>query len=364
MRSVFFWEAAGLSLDRANPYGGLLARAMRGVGVELEAGHPETLTKEWLYENRGQIDVLHLNWPHYMYDAPELSDRLAHCSQIIDNLSLARALGYKVVWTVHNLYPHESGNLDLDHLARLAITRLASALIVHCEHARQLVRQHFHRSDGVFVIPHGNFIGVYPDQVSRAEARRQLRVESSAGADGPGLNEENFVYFFFGNVRRYKGLERLLEVFQSLPGDHLRLLLGAKVYNEYGEKIAAAAAQSDRRVIVRSSRHFANEELQLLFKAADVGIFPFVNVLTSGSVITALSFGRPVIVPAYGCLPELVPPQAGIVYDPEDAEGLRQAMLSIQSRDIAPMCEAAMAHALELDWGRIARQTLEVYGYE
>ena len=269
MRSVFFWEAAGLSLDRANPYGGLLARAMRGVGVELEAGHPETLTKEWLYENRGQIDVLHLNWPHYMYDAPELSDRLAHCSQIIDNLSLARALGYKVVWTVHNLYPHESGNLDLDHLARLAITRLASALIVHCEHARQLVRQHFHRSDGVFVIPHGNFIGVYPDQVSRAEARRQLRVESSAGADGPGLNEENFVYFYFGNVRRYKGLERLLEVFQSLPGDHLRLLLGAKVYNEYGEKIAAAAAQSG------PARHRA-----------------FVAALCQRGVATALQGGR------------------------------------------------------------------------
>ena len=67
MRGVFFWEAAGLSLERANPYGGLLARAMREVGVELEAGQPETLTKEWLHENRGVIDVLHLNWPNYMY---------------------------------------------------------------------------------------------------------------------------------------------------------------------------------------------------------------------------------------------------------------------------------------------------------
>lgn len=37
MRSVFYWEAAGLSLDRANPYGGLLARALAGVGVEMEA---------------------------------------------------------------------------------------------------------------------------------------------------------------------------------------------------------------------------------------------------------------------------------------------------------------------------------------
>ncbi len=353
MRGIFFWEAAGLSLDRANPYGGLLARALSAVGVKLHAGHPEEFTKKWLYQNQGQIDVLHLNWPHYMYDAPDLTDRLARCAQVLDNLSLARALGYKIVWTVHNLYPHESQNRDLDHLARLAITQLATAIIVHCDHARHLVQRRFHRTDGVFVIPHGHFIEPYPNTVSRFDARQRLDIA-----------QDLLVFFFFGNVRHYKGLERLLEVFQSLPGDHLGLLLGAKVYNEYGERTAASAAQSDPRVMVRSSPFFANEEFQFLFKAADVGVFPFVNVLTSGSVITALSFGLPVIVPAVGCLPELVPPEAGIVYDAEDPDGLRQAMQTMQTRDIPEMRAAALERAHALDWAQIAKRTLRAYKHE
>ena len=350
MRGVFFWEGAGLSLDRANPYGGLLARAMLEVGVELEAGHPETLTKEWLHENQGEINVLHLNWPNYMYDEPDLAGALARCAELIDNLALARLLGYKVVWTVHNLYPHESKSRELDHLAQTAITHLASAVIVHCDHARQLVRKHFHRTEGVFVVDHGNFMYPYPNDIGREEARRLM-----------GLNDEHLVFFYFGNVRRYKGIERLLEVFQSLPGEHLRLLLGAKIYTGYGEDLVASISESDPRVILRPSRHFANDEFQYLFNAGDVGIFPFLEVLTSGSVITAFSFGLPVIVPSVGCLTELVPPEAGIVYDPDDDEGLRRSMLAIQERDIAPMRAAALERALELDWGQIAKRTRQVY---
>jgi hypothetical protein len=36
VKVLFFWEAAGLSLEKANPYAGLLGRAMTGLGVEFE----------------------------------------------------------------------------------------------------------------------------------------------------------------------------------------------------------------------------------------------------------------------------------------------------------------------------------------
>ena len=350
MRGVFFWENGGLVLDKANPYGGLLAQAIRKFGVELEPGYPDTISHEWVHQNKGRIDVLHLNWPHYMYDRTEVEDHIARCAEVIDCLALARTLGYKIVWTVHNLYPHESSNRDLDHLARIALTSLADALIVHCEKARELVRTHFHRTENVYVIPHGNFIEPYPNTVSRERARRNL-----------GFTDEHFVYFNFGNVRRYKGIERLVEVFASLPGDHLRLLLGAKYYTKYGQEVAASVTRADKRVIVRSSRFFPNEDLQLLFNAADVGVFPFSQVLTSGSVITALSFGIPVIVPESGCVPEAVLPDAGLVYDPEDAGGLRRAMLEAQERDIPAWNRAARARAHQLDWAQIAERTRHVY---
>lgn len=352
MRSVFYWEAAGLSLDRANPYGGLLAQGMAGLGAELIAGHVEELSEDWLRQNRDQVDVLHLNWPHYMYAAPDLADRVSRCADMISHLALARSLGYKVVWTVHNLYPHESSFHDLDRLARMAITSLASAVIVHCQHARALVQEHFSRHDGVFVIPHGHFIDIYPNTLTRAEVRSQL-----------GLSESSFVYLAFGNVSPYKGMERLLEIFSGLPGKNLILLLAAKVYNEYGDELAEQAAQIDSRIVVHTSRFFPNEELQLYHNAADVAVLPFLDVLTSGTVITALSFGLPVIVPAIGCLPELVDDSMGIVYDPNQPGALGKAMTAFQQRDLTASGMAAYRRAESLSWDSIARLTLDAYRF-
>ncbi|MBX3011038.1 MAG: glycosyltransferase [Caldilineaceae bacterium] len=350
MRAVFFWEGAGLSLTQANPYGGLLAQGLAKVGVELVAGHAEEFNETWLYENRQQVDVLHLNWPHYMYHTADLNERVDRAATLVSNLALARALGYKVVWTVHNLYPHDTTHFTLDRLVRLALTQMATAVIAHCHHAEALVQQHFHRTDKVFVIPHGHFIDAYPNTVSRAAARQQL-----------GIAEDSFVYLFFGNVRPYKGLDQLLEIFTALPGQALTLLLAAKVYNEYGDQFVARARQSDPRIVVSPSRFFANEEFQRYFNAADVGVFPFVDVLTSGSTITALSFGLPVIVPGVGCLPELVDDEVGILYDQRQPAALQTAMSAIQQRDMTQMRQAAYQRALQLDWDTIGRQTLAAY---
>jgi len=350
MRSIFFWEEAGLSLTNANPYGGLLAQGLASVGVELLAGHAHEFDREWVRANRGRVDVIHLNWPHYLYEAPDLAGRVARAAALFDNLTLARELGYKIVWTVHNLFPHESPTPELDRLVRLALTQLATAVITHCDYARRLVQHHFHRSEGVVVIPHGHFMDVYPNTLPRQSARQKY-----------GIAEEHFVYLFFGNVRPYKGLEKLMDIFCGLPGEHLRLLLAAKVYNEYGDRFVEEARQRDARIIVHPSRFFANEEFQDFFNAADVSVLPFVDVLTSGSVITALGFGQPLITPGVGCLPELVDNTTGILYDQRQPDALQEAMIAIQSREQSAMRNAATQRARALDWAEIGRRTRLAY---
>lgn len=352
LRAVVYWGIEGLSLQRSNPYGGLLADAMTGLGAELVAGYDSELNEGWLLENQGRVDVLHLHWPHYMYNALDLDDCVSRCSGLIEQLARARSLGYKIVWTVHNLYPHESGHFELHRLARIAITHLATALIVHCERARALVQAHFFRRNGVFTIPHGHFIDAYPNTMSRAEARRRL-----------GLSEAQFVYHFFGNIRPYKGLENLLQVFADLPGDDLVLLMAAKVYDHYSETLVERARQDDARIVIRTERFFANEDFQLYLNAADVVVLPFLNILTSGSAITAMSFGRPVIVPRAGCLPELVDDSMAFLYDPQQSDELKAAMVDAQTHDLVAAGRAAYRRATSLSWDSIARLTLEAYRY-
>jgi glycosyltransferase involved in cell wall biosynthesis len=271
---------------------------------------------------------------------------------MIDSLSLARALGYKVVWTMHNLYPHDSGARELDHLMRLAITSCASAVIVHCEHARALVSSHFHREDGVFVIPHGHFCDAYPNIISRAEARRSF-----------GLTDQDFVYLFFGNVRSNKGVEHLLETFLAMEGADRRFLFAARICSDYSARVVERARHADPRIILRESDFYRNDEFQWFFNAADVAVFPFTDILTSGSAVTALSFYCPVIVPAIGCLPQQVDAAVGVVYDPAVPDALQRALEQASSLRRDALRPAMEQRLRDISWEKIASKTLEAYCY-
>jgi beta-1,4-mannosyltransferase len=353
MKCGFYWGSTGLDMDKTNPYGPLLARAMEKIGVELVSAQVEDLSKEWLNEHRGELDVLHIHWPHYTYTRPDLEESVANCSELMENLWYARHLGYKVVWTVHNLYPHESIHPELDRIARMAISEIGSALIVHCEYGRAMVERRFHRTEGVFTIPHGNFIDAYPNEITRQKAREHL-----------GLSNENFVYLFFGNVRPYKGVEQLLETFSELSGEHLRLLLAAKLNTEYSKEIVRQAEEGDPRILVRTSEFFPSEDFQIYLNAADVVVLPFEQILTSGSVITALSFGKPVVVPRIGCLTELVSNRVGVAYEPNVSGALKQAMEGVQDLDLERCSQEALNLAKSISWERIAEKTAEAYECE
>lgn len=350
MKVAFYWGPTGLSMTENNPYGGLLAGEMAKLGVELVPGYRAELTEQWVEENRGRFDLLHIHHPWYHYAAEDFQATARRCSDFIGALAKAQLLGHRLVWTVHNLYPHDSIHLHLDRVVRLDLAGRSDALIVHCEYARRCVTEHFYRTEGVHTIPHGHFIDAYPNTVTREEARSRL-----------GLTRDQFVYLFFSNVRRYKGVERLVETFHTLPGDHLRLLLAAKVKSDYSRDVVTMARRSDPRVVVRTAEFFPVADFQVFMNAADVVVFPFLEVLTSGSVITAMSFRRPVIAPALGCLPELVDDRMGILYEAADRTGLRKAMQAAQAHDLVACGQAAYDAVKTFTWDRIAERTLAAY---
>jgi glycosyltransferase involved in cell wall biosynthesis len=250
---------------------------------------------------------------------------------------------------MHNLYPHDRRYRLLDHLCRLALCLLCHAVIVHCAYAKSLVAKHFGRKKGVYLIPHGHFIGVYPSEISRKQARQEL-----------GIPESHFVYLFFGSIQPYKGIGVLVEAFSTLEGADLNLVLTGAIVMPYAQTISAAA-QKDKRIVLRLAERISSEDLQIYFNAADVVVFPFTAMLTSGSVILAMSCKKPVIVPTLGCLPELVTVDAGILYDPGDRGGLRKAMEEIRGRGLQDMGQKAYQRVMNFGWEKIAVLTLEVY---
>ena len=352
MRVIFFWErAGGLTLShRCNPYGPLLARALEKLDIYLELGD-YAFKKQDLKSKRNDFDALHINWLHHFYRADDLETAVKRLNEFAENLYYAQSLGYRIIWTMHNLYPHERPFPELDHLAQLIMCRVADEVIAHCNYAADLARRYFYRTDHLHVVPHGNYIDAYPNLISRQDARRELDIP-----------ESSFVYLFVGNARPYKGIERLIQVYRKVADeDCILLLMMRKGLNpEYVETIERLAAEDDK-IRVFTSPFFATEEFQLYMNASDVAVLPFVDVLTSGSAILALSFGKPVLLPNIGCLPELVDETMGHLFNPKDKTGLETALREIRERNLKTASHSALQRAKELHWDGIAEKIATLY---
>lgn len=334
-----------------NPYQRLLAEALarrETTAVEMLPGLPSTA---WLRAHQPAaggpaIDILHYHWLYGLYMANWRTP--AQAAAFLRRFRLARALGYGIVWTAHNVLPHRAAGLRPLHVAiRRLMMASADAVIVHCEAARRELTVQFPRSGPVAVIPHGNYAGLYPTP-DRASARQQL-----------GLPPGSFVYLSLGNIAAYKGLQRYVDVFRATAAADDIALIAGRNRDAAGVRRLERLAAIDSRLRL-SAGFVPDEQMGRYLAAADVLVAPFERILTSGSVIAALSAGLPVIAPDLGCLPELIG-DAGMVYPAEQPDGLVGALAAIKTADRRRMRARAAAIAEGLGWDDIARQTAALY---
>ena len=318
----------------SNPYCELLYDHVEKLGVAVVDGRSGV---RWLLRARRRVGVLHFHWPERHFH----QDSLASAIGFALRLCIARLVGYRIVWTVHNAVPHEGSGAG-DRLVRAVLRRVAR-LVVHCEAARRALGPD---GRGAVVIPHGSYVGRYPNGITAAAARQRL-----------GLEPEARVFLAFGQVRPYKNLDALTRVFSTLDAPDARLVIA-------GEPVCGTrlALVDDTRIRF-FLRHVADAEVQVFLNAADVVVLPYRAVLTSGAAMLALSFGRGLVAPRLGCLAELERSGAVCLYDPEAPDGLADALRRALLLDPAALGQKARRFVRGLSWDAIARRHLAAYGY-
>jgi beta-1,4-mannosyltransferase len=334
---------------RDNPYLDLLEEGLHENGVETANDPNDGLSWRWAIDRRHEIQVLHLHWlsQHYVL-ANGVRSALA-LALFAAKLALVHQLGYRIVWTVHNLQPHEQRYPRLDRLCWSYVARMADRVIVHSHDAEEKVATALGRRRHVYVVNHPHYISVYPNVPPLTEARRRLE-----------LADAELVLLCLGAVRRYKGFQDAITAFHQWPNDRARLVIAGRPFEDGLADELRAASQGDARVRL-NLEFIPNSEVPTYLAAANAMLLPFRQIDTSGSAILAMSLRRPVITPAMGSLPELVTPGTGILYDPRAANGLSDAMRRCGAQDLLEMGEKAFQRVAGFTPYKVARQHLAVY---
>lgn len=158
----------------------------------------------------------------------------------------------------------------------------------------------------------------FGEPVSKPEARRKL-----------GIDESDRIVLFFGFIRKYKGLDILLEAMKliSEKSSLIKLLVAGEFYEDekpYHELIKKLGIEN---ALILHTTFIPDSEVKNYLCAADVVVQPYRNATQSGVTPLAYHFEKPMIVTNVGSLPSLVPHnKVGLVAEP-DASSIAAAIL-------------------------------------
>ncbi|HPU39253.1 MAG TPA: glycosyltransferase [Microthrixaceae bacterium] len=287
----------------------------------------------------GAVDLLHLHWPEWL----AFDDLDSHRAIVAD----VRARRVPVVWTAHNLTPHEKQPEIYDPIYELWAANV-DAVIHHSRAGMQqfLARYRTRPETRHVVIPHGHFGATWADHlpISRAEAEAALGLSSTAlriGLVGAPRSEKLVSEFLRGVAASTRAdievvcwsLDRTDEV----PDD---------------DRIAIA----ERYEMVRPDVY------ALRLAACDVLAMPFDpdgEMLATGTVFDAIGLGLPVLRSDWEFLTEVLGDAAIPVG--HTAASVAAALDDLDAETVHAAAIAAELRRDELGWDVISSRTLALF---
>lgn len=334
--------------DVGSPYQRLLHDHL----VQLGVNHKQFRARSLLpltRATRAGADILHLDWlhPFYMSDDPTKAHlKKAH---LVADAMLMRDI--PMVWNVHNLVSHGGTARDDDERARVLLDRINTFVSFTEAGIEQICdRWPIARNRQVAVIPHGNFIGVYPDSITSLEARKRLNLPDDAR-----------IALFLGRIQQYKGLDQLLAAYGAVAKNNDWLVVAGEPENHAMESDLRRLASNHPRIQFYF-RRIPDSELQMFLKAADFCVYPFRQIFNSGAVILALSFRKVVIAPATPVLQEVAGNEA-LIPTSSSLSSLKDALrAAFDSGDLPCRGESGYQRVRECNsWEVVARDFQKLY---
>ncbi len=202
----------------------------------------------------------------------------------------------------------------------------------------------------VVYIPHPIY-DTYGEKAERDSALKYLN-----------LRADKRYILFFGFVRKYKGLDILLEALTNadVRALNLTLLVAGEFYDDaqtYWDYINLH--QLDDNVIINSD-FIASDAVRYYFGAVDAVVQPYRTATQSGISQMAYHFETPMIVTNVGGLPEIIPNgKVGFVVEP-NADAISQALIAFYKTDRNIFVEGVADEKKHFSWENMTAAILDI----
>ncbi|MFC1562510.1 glycosyltransferase family 4 protein [candidate division KSB1 bacterium] len=260
----------------------------------------------------------------------------------------------KLIVTLHDIKPFEY-KVITPFLKYIYYT--ADRIIVHSENSVKILKDYISekRQKNITVLHHGEY-SFLSKNISKKEARNTL-----------GIDSDKKVLLFFGYIRRYKGLDILLESIKILKEKipDIFLIIAGKDVEGFGKYQKIINELNIKNYLMKKIEYISDDESPVYFSAADIVVLPYKNVYQSGIVFLSYAYSRPVITTNVGGLPDAVENgRSGYLAEPNNPEELAEKIDKIfaDPENLDKMGKYGYQMAKDkFSWKQAAQKTYNLY---
>jgi D-inositol-3-phosphate glycosyltransferase len=255
----------------------------------------------------------------------------------------------KVLALTDNIIPHEK---------RFGDTAFTNYFVRSCDgfitmsHAVYNDIAKFTITDKKVYSPHPMY-ETYGVKVSKEEARKKLNLD-------PG----DKILLFFGLVRKYKGLDIMLEAMNDkrIKEMGVKLLVAGEFYEDKQPYLDIIAKNNLKDKVIFHSQFIPNEDVRYYFCASDLVTQTYRNATNSGVTMVGYYYEKPMLVTDVGGLSELVPHNKIGYTVPIDTKKIADSIVDYFSNDREiPFTKALQNEKKKYEWSTFINRVLELY---
>jgi len=250
----------------------------------------------------------------------------------------------KVIAIVDNMIPHEKRFGD--HIFTTYFAGSVDGFLTMSEKVKNDVRLYSNKP--TLVSPHPIFEH-FGQAISKLDARQSL-----------GIDPHTKLILFFGFIRKYKGLDLLLEAMskESIQKQAIQLMIVGEFYEDAQPYFDLIKLYKIEDKVTVHSAFVPDEEVKKFVCSADFIIQPYKNATQSGVTPLAYHFEKPMLVTNVGGLADTVPNgKVGVVVQP-DADSIAQGIIELYTKGEASFIPYIQEEKKKYSWEQMARNFL------
>lgn len=201
----------------------------------------------------------------------------------------------KIIFTFHNLIPHDTKFKYMDALLIKFCLKNADRIVGLCDNTREILKRYLSDkeiNEKLCIINHCSFEPIYRN------IKKDEKIKNIIADD-----EKAFHVLFFGLLRKYKNIELVIRLAEDFKHENINFIIAGNVpEEEYKIEIADQIKQCKNITLI--PRHITDEEIISLYEWADISICPLnlESSVNSGSMVMSFGFKTPVIGPKNGTI--------------------------------------------------------------